>query len=293
MAAVNNVDLGVRNILAVAVRLARVKRCFVFAPDHQQPWLLFAHPLLPFRIGIDVGSVVVEKVALYLSLAGPIQKIKFVGPEVGIVALHVGIGSDVSRTCGLERQEIVAQCALIGSAISPERPARFPICSQAAVVGDGVLHDQRFDSLRMLQCHAKADGATVVLHVKGIARESERLGEMVHGLSQMVEGVCESPRVRPVTVSEPGIIRRYQVIAIGKPCEKRLEHPRRRWKAVEQEERFRICRPGLSIEDRKAVDPYCAVKGAIHRWFLSFSLGWASSPNALTSAPAPRKARSE
>src|ERR1700689_5195313 len=72
MAAVNNVDLGVRNILAVTLRLARVKRCFVFAPDHEQPRLLLAHPFLPFRIGVDVGSVVVEKIALYLSLAGPI-----------------------------------------------------------------------------------------------------------------------------------------------------------------------------------------------------------------------------
>src|SRR5271167_3180359 len=158
MAAVNNVDFGVRNILAVALRLARVKRCFVFAPDHEQPWLLLAHPFLPFQIGIDVGSVVVEKIALYLSLAGPIQKIKFVGPEVGIVALHVGIVSDVPRTRRLERQEIGAQCALIGSAISPERPARFPIYSQPPVVGDSVLHDQRFDSLRMLSAMRKPTG---------------------------------------------------------------------------------------------------------------------------------------
>src|SRR6476620_8126380 len=119
MAAVDNVDLGVRNILAIALWFARVKRGFVFAPDHEQPRLFFAHPLLPSRIRVDVGSVVVEKIALYLSLAGPIQKIEFVGPEVGIVALNVGIVSDVSRTRGLERQEIGAQCALIGGASSP------------------------------------------------------------------------------------------------------------------------------------------------------------------------------
>ena len=113
--------------------------------------MLFAHPGLPLRIGLDIGSVVVEKIALDLGLAGPIQKIKLVGPEVGIVALHIGIVSDVSRTRGLERQEIGAQCALIGSAIGPERPARFPVCSQAFVVRDGVLHDQRLDSLRMRQ----------------------------------------------------------------------------------------------------------------------------------------------
>ena len=97
---------------------------------------------------------------------------------------------------------------------------------------------------------------------------------MVHGLGQMVEGICEFPRVRPVTVSETGVIRRYQVVAIGKPCEKRFEHPRRRWKSVEQENRSCIFRPSLSIEDGQAVDPYCAVKGGIHRWFLFFT--WAA-----------------
>ena len=41
----------------------------------------------------------------------------------------------------------------------------FHFCSQAFVVGNGVLHDQRLNSLRMRQYHAKADGAAVVLHV--------------------------------------------------------------------------------------------------------------------------------
>jgi hypothetical protein len=38
MATIDKVDLGVRNILAVALWLARVKRCFVFTPDHEQPY---------------------------------------------------------------------------------------------------------------------------------------------------------------------------------------------------------------------------------------------------------------
>jgi hypothetical protein len=102
MAAVNNVDLGIRHVLAIAFRLAGVERILVLSPDHEQPWLPFAHPGLPFRIGIDVRAVVVEKIALYLSLAGPIQKIKLVGPRVGIMALQVRIVSEVARARGLE-----------------------------------------------------------------------------------------------------------------------------------------------------------------------------------------------
>ncbi len=247
---------------------------FVFAPDHEQPRLPFAHPVLPFWIGVNISSVVVEKIALYLGLPGPIQKIKLVGPEIGIVALRVGIVSDVSRPCGLQRQEIGAQGALIGGAISPECPARLPICSQALVVGDGVLHDQRFDSLRVCQRHAKADRATVVLHVQGVARESERFGEMVHGLSEMVEGVCEFLRVRPVTVSETGIIRRYQVIAIGKPCEKRVEHARRRWKSVEQREvSAHLSAQPLGRRWRGHRPLLCGKRSGIHRG-VPFSFNW-------------------
>src|ERR1700691_5762284 len=159
-------------------------------------------------------------------------------------------------------------------------------------MSDGVLHDQRFDSLRMLQRNAKADGATVVLHVKRVARESERLGEAVHDLSQMIEGVVECLRVRPVTVSEARIIGRYQVIAIGQPCEKPLKHPRRRLNAVEQKKRFRIFRPSLSVEDRQAVDVRCAIQRGIHLWLPSVIM----SSDPMENRPAPdlsvRQARS-
>lgn len=81
-------------------------------------------------------------------------------------------------------------------------------------MGDGILHDQCLDSFRMCECHSKADGSTVVLHVEGVAREYERLGEMIHNVGIMVERVRELLRVRPVAVSETRVIRRYEVIAV-------------------------------------------------------------------------------
>jgi hypothetical protein len=82
-------------------------------------------------------------------------------------------------------------------------------------VGDGVLHDQRLDSFRMRQDHAKADGAAVVLHVKCVARESQGFSELVQYFGVMIERVCKPLRVRPVTMSEAGIIRRDQMEAVG------------------------------------------------------------------------------
>src|SRR5579863_1897476 len=116
----------------------------------------------------------------------------------------------------------------------------------------------------MCQYHAKADRTTIVLLVEGVARESERLGKMVHYFGVVVECICELLRVRPVTVTEAGIIRRYQTIAIGQAREERLKHPRRRGKSVQQQKRFCIFRPGLSVEDRKAVDLNGAINRGIH-----------------------------
>src|SRR5436305_322170 len=97
----------------------------------------------------------------------------------------------------------------------------------------------------MSQGHAKTNGAAVVLHVERVARESERFGEVIHDLGNMIERIRESFRVRPIAVSKARIIGRDKTIAIGEPGEKRLEHSRRRWKPVQQEKRRRVVLPSL------------------------------------------------
>ena len=49
---------------------------------------------------------------------------------------------------------------------------------------------------------------------------------MIHDLGEVIERIRELFGVRPVAVSEARVIGRDQVIAIGKPGEERLEHPR-------------------------------------------------------------------
>src|SRR5438552_13944423 len=72
----------------------------------------------------------------------------------------------------------------------------------------------------------KPTGPAVILHVKRVAREPERFGEVIHDLGIVIERIREFFRVRPVAVSKAGVIGRDKVIAIGKPGEERLEHPR-------------------------------------------------------------------
>ncbi len=125
-----------------------------------------------------------------------------------------------------QRQEIGAQRAFVGSAVGPKGPPRLPIRPQAVVVRHRVLNDERLDPVRIGQGHAKPHGAAVILHIQRVAREPERFGEVLHDLGIVIERIRKGFRVRPVAVSEARVIGRDQVIAIGKPGEERLEHPR-------------------------------------------------------------------
>src|SRR6266481_5381773 len=70
VAAIDNVDFGLRHIAAIGFGFRGVERGLILTPDHQQSRLLLSHPSLPFGVTLDVGAVVVEKVALDVGLAG-------------------------------------------------------------------------------------------------------------------------------------------------------------------------------------------------------------------------------
>ena len=89
-----------------------------------------------------------------------------------------------------------------------------------------VLDDESLDPVRVGQGHPKTHGPAVILHVKRVAREPERFGEVIHDLGVVIERIREFFRVRPIAVSKARVIGRDQVSAIGKPGEERLEHPR-------------------------------------------------------------------
>src|SRR5271155_4761468 len=98
MTGVENVNFSVRHILAITLRFPQVKREVIFTPDYQEARLLVAHPCLPLRVGVDVRSIVVEKVTLNLGLAGLVEEIEFICPEIGVVTFHIWIVSDVAGT---------------------------------------------------------------------------------------------------------------------------------------------------------------------------------------------------
>src|SRR5437764_10833779 len=88
MTGVEHVNLSVRYVPAIGLRLREVEREVILPPDHQQARLLLAHPGLPLRVGVYIGSIVVEQVALNVGLAGLVEKGKFIGPEIRVIAFQ-------------------------------------------------------------------------------------------------------------------------------------------------------------------------------------------------------------
>jgi hypothetical protein len=119
-------NFSVWYILSVALWFARVEREIVLTPDYQQARLLLAHPGLPFRVSVDIGSIAVEEVALNLGLAGLIEKVEFICPEIRVIAFDVGVQQGnvrkriVLRFCG--------SCTLpcLRNITSSEQPGTLP-----------------------------------------------------------------------------------------------------------------------------------------------------------------------
>ena len=172
----------------------------------------------------------------------------------------------------VQREQVGPQRGLVCGAVRPERTPCLPVRAEAFVVGDGVLNDQGFDALRVSERHPKADRSAVVLHVKGVLGQVQRLGEVIHHLGDVVEGVRELLWRRRIAVPEARIVGSDHVKLTGQPREQRLEHARRRRKSVKQQKGRRVFRPGLAVEDREAVHFHGAVRDMLgHRRLLRLS----------------------
>ena len=87
---------------------------------------------------------------------------------------------------------------------------------------------------------------------------------MINDFGAVVERVRECRRVRRFAMPEAGVVGRDQVKVIGQPREGGIEHSRRGWKAVKQQNCRRVLGAGLSVENRDSID----LDGAIKRRVL-------------------------
>ena len=111
--------------------------------------------------GVAVGKTKV-RTGIEMCIRDRVEKIKFISPEIGVVAFHIRIVSDMPSACRGLREQIRAQRALVGRAISPKGSSRLPIHAQAFVMSHCVLNDESFHALRVRQDHAKTHRPAIV-----------------------------------------------------------------------------------------------------------------------------------
>ena len=114
-------------------RARSVQTRFIFSPEHQQPRLGLSHPCLPLRIGLHVGTVVVEEIALDVGLAGLVENAYSSVQRSGIILSGFGIAADMPSSRRLERQQIGAQRGFVCDAVRPERAPRLPVAPRPSL----------------------------------------------------------------------------------------------------------------------------------------------------------------
>ena len=93
-------------------------------------------------------------------------------------------------------------------------------------MGAGVLDDKPLHTLRMRDSHPEPDGSSIILHVQHIVLKTERLGETLHYLRNVIEGIGKFLAAGRVAVTETRIIGSNEVITRGQTGQQWLEHPR-------------------------------------------------------------------
>ena len=226
MSRTQNVDFSLKDIVGISRRAGDGEGQVVFSPNYQGRRLHLAKPVLPARIGGDVGPVIQKQRGLNLGLARTGEKGVFVGPRIRIVAIGIGTGTDMTLPCRFEGREVGLELFELVDRIRPILPARFPERAQALFMSNRVLDDDGTDALRMGERHAESNGPTIVLHEQNIACDAEPCCEFIHHAREIVERVVEARRGGCAAMAEAGVIGGDEMILVGEKGQQRFPHPR-------------------------------------------------------------------
>ena len=169
VARIEQMELQVLEVTLVGIRSRSREDRIVLAPDDQRGRLVLAEILLPLGIQRRIAAVAVEQGQLNLLIAGTVQERLHMTPSVRADRFDVANTVGVLPLGRIERQQRSQLVALFLGAVLPVRLDRFPeVVVDPFVVGVAVLHDQCFDSLRVLDGEPKTDRRSVVHQVDRI-----------------------------------------------------------------------------------------------------------------------------
>jgi len=217
-----------------------------------------------------------KQVGLDIALARPVEERELIGPQVGVIAVGIWTVADVPHTCGGRGEEVLPQRLLVAGSVGPECSAGLPQRAKAVFMAHRVVHDE-CDPFGSTDCQAHADGSAVVLHDQRVVREADLVGEPFDVVGDVVERIAEAVGRRRVAMSEAGVVRGDHPVAVAQPVDERLPHPRRRRKAVQQQDRRSVGGTGVAVEHIQVVDGDVPVAGRAH-----------AGQNLPTQLPPPR-----
>src|SRR6266404_8948607 len=130
----------------------------------------------------------------------------------------------------LQGEKSLAELSLMRRAILPKCPPCAPQRRQALLVANRILDDDGLDLFGVGNCHPQSNRAAVIMEEKAVSAQFQRVGEVLHHLSQIVERVAELFRTRPGRVAEARVVWGDQAVFSAEPrLQHRLIHSRRRW----------------------------------------------------------------
>src|SRR5207244_13234172 len=91
-------------------------------------------------------------------------------------------------------------------AILPKCTPSAPQRRQALLVGNRILDDDGLDLFGVGNRHPQSDRPAVIMEEKAISAQFQRVSEVLHQLSQIVERVAELFRVRPGRVAKAWVV---------------------------------------------------------------------------------------
>ena len=105
---------------------------------------------------------------------------------------------------------------------------------------------------------------TVVEYIDCEAPEADHFGKAGDDIGNVIEGVGELASLRHVRSSEAGQIGRHEMKAIGETGDEVAEHVARARETMEQQERRRVRRARLAVEDIDAIHAGGSVGDSAH-----------------------------
>src|SRR5258705_168571 len=260
VAGIEEMNYGTRNIALESLSALRQKKGIVLSPQSQEAWLVSSEVVLERRVERDIAFVVAEQVQLNLVGAGAGQVEVVERIAIWRNRCHVRYTVRVLPARRPGSEEAAKRLSVGRRRLLPIGANGVPAATPPFLIGVAVLGDDCGEAIRMANCEAEADGCAIIEDVDREAMEAHHLGKAIDDVRDILERVSECAPRRHVRLPKPWQVGSDQAKPVRELRDEIAEHVAGGGKAVQQQDRWRILRPGFAIEYFDAVDIHLSVR---------------------------------